>query len=50
MEAQINTKEREITLLTDEELDAVVGGREASEPHISEITVSKRLDKSSTKF
>jgi hypothetical protein len=47
---EINTQEREVTLLADEELDAVAGGREASVPSVSEIVVAKRLDKASTKL
>lgn len=50
MEAQSNMQEHEVTLLADEELDVVVGGREASEPNISEIVVTKRLDCASPKL
>ena len=50
MESQIKTYERE-ALLIDDELDAVAGGaREASEPSVSEIVVTKRQDIASPKL
>jgi hypothetical protein len=46
MGTRISTQEREITLLADEELEAVAGGR----PDISEIVVVKVLDSTSSQL
>ncbi len=45
-----NTQELEITLLTDAELDAVVGGAQANDVSLQDFHFVKHVDKASAKL